>query len=161
MHNFSSIKTMNMNKDKTWTKWRRLLIYTDGFSTAKCYQLRIACCYENYLAYFLCGFLSRNEKFAEIRAGSLSRLPASPLDFPNAPYTDFQKDWFQTRRKFTYDCFFSSNMLHLCSNISECISTEPTNLSFPFTSKLNTFVRTYSIESVSYTHLTLPTKLEV
>jgi len=53
-----------------------LLIYTDGFSAAKRYQRRIACCYENYLTYFLCGFLGGNEKFAEIRAGSLSRLPA-------------------------------------------------------------------------------------
>ena len=31
----------------------------------------MACCYENYLAYFLCGFLGGNEKNAEIRAGSL------------------------------------------------------------------------------------------
>ena len=31
--------------------------------------------YENFLAHFLCGFLSGNEKFAEIIAGSLSRLP--------------------------------------------------------------------------------------
>ena len=62
---------------------------------AKRYQRHIACCYENYLAYFLCGFLGGNEKFAEIRAGSLSRLPASPLDFANAPYTDFQKIEFK------------------------------------------------------------------
>ena len=48
-----------------------------------------ACCYknvytanvytfgENYLAYFFCSFWGGNEKFAEIRAGSLSHLGAS------------------------------------------------------------------------------------
>ena len=30
---------------------------------------------------FFCGFWGGNEKFAEIRAGSLSRLTALPLDF--------------------------------------------------------------------------------
>ena len=44
--------------------------------------------------------------------------------------------------------FCSSNMVHLCSNISECISTEPTKLSFPFTSKLNTFVRSKQQEHI-------------
>ena len=62
------------------------------FSAAKRHQQRIACCYENYLPYFLCGFLGGNEKFAEIRAGSLSRLAASPLDFASAPCSNFQKD---------------------------------------------------------------------
>ena len=58
-----------------------LKLSIDGFSAAKRYQRPIACCYENYLAYFLCGFLGGNENFVEIRAGSLSRLAASPLDF--------------------------------------------------------------------------------
>ena len=89
---------------KTWTTWRRLLVYIDGFSAAKRCQQRIACCYENYLA-SLCGFLCGNEKIAEIRAGSLSRLAASPLDFASALCPNFQKDWFQTRRKSTYDRF--------------------------------------------------------
>ena len=38
--------------------------------------------------------------------------------------------------------FCSSNTLHLRSHISDCISTEPTNLSFAFTSKLNTLIST-------------------
>jgi len=33
------------------------------------------------LAYYFCGFRDGNEKFAEIRAGSLSGLVASPLNF--------------------------------------------------------------------------------
>ena len=36
---------------------------------------------ENWLACFFCGCLGGNENFAEIRAGSLSRLATSPLDF--------------------------------------------------------------------------------
>ena len=90
---------------KTWTTWRRWLVYIDGFSAAKRYQQRIACCYENCLAYFLCGFLGGNENFEEIKTGSLSRLAASPLDFVSALCSNFQKDWFQTRRKFTYFFF--------------------------------------------------------
>ena len=35
--------------------------------------------------------------------------------------------------------FCSSNTLHLRSHISDCISTEPTNLSFAFTSNLSVY----------------------
>ena len=63
-----------------------------GFSAAKRYLQRMACCYENYLAYFLSSFLGGNEKFAEINAGSLSRLAASSLDFASALCSNFQKD---------------------------------------------------------------------
>jgi len=49
-----------------------------------------ACCYENYLAYFLCSFLGGNEKLAENRAGSLSRLAAWPLDYASALCSNFQ-----------------------------------------------------------------------
>jgi len=59
---------------------------------AKRYQRPIACCYENYLPYFLCGFLGGNENFADIRAGSLSHLAASPLDFASALCSNLQKD---------------------------------------------------------------------
>ena len=70
-------------------------MYIDGFSAAKRDQQRIACCYENYLAYFLCGFLGGNESFAEIRAGSLPRLAASPLDFASALCSNFQRTDFK------------------------------------------------------------------
>ena len=40
--------------------------YMAAFSAAKRYQRSIACCYENYLTFFLCGFLGGNENFAEI-----------------------------------------------------------------------------------------------
>ena len=126
---------------KTWTTWRRLLVYINCFSAAQRYQRPIACYYENYLAYFHCGFLGGNENFAEIRAGSLSRLAALPLDFASALCSNFQKDWFQTRRQFTW-LFRSSYTLHLRSHSSDCISTEPPNLSFAFTSKLNTLIST-------------------
>ena len=66
-----------MNNMKAFAR----LIYIDGFSAAKRYQRLIACYYENYLAFFLCGFQGGNENFAEIRTGWLSGLAASPLDF--------------------------------------------------------------------------------
>ena len=49
--------------------------------------------------------LGGNDNFAEIGAGSLSRRAASPLDFASALCSNFRKDWFHTRRKFTSDCF--------------------------------------------------------
>lgn len=67
----------------------------DGFSAAKRYQRPIACCYENYLAFFLCDLLGGNETFAEIRTGSLSRLAASPLDFAGALCSNFKRIAFK------------------------------------------------------------------
>ena len=46
-----------------------------------CCEFAIFC-----LAYFLCGFRGGKEKCSEIRAGSLSRLAASQLDFALAGY---------------------------------------------------------------------------
>ena len=66
-------------------------ISIDGFSSAKLYQQRISHLKSELSKVILpvkisqlisfCGFRGGNGKFAEIRAGLLSRLAASPLNF--------------------------------------------------------------------------------
>ena len=126
--------------------------YIDGFSAAKLYQRRIVCCYENYLAYFLCGVLGGNEKFAEIRAtGSLSRLAASPLDFASALCSNFQKRRIDF--KFTYDRFVRATrstcvrIFPTASQLSQLTSPSPSlrNSTLQFQHSGETFVRSKHI----------------
>ena len=58
--------------------WKRFTIFPRNLSWQRSYFRW------KLVGLFFCGFRGGNEKFAEIRAGSLSPLAASPLDFAHA-----------------------------------------------------------------------------
>jgi len=80
--------------------------------------------------------LGGNEDCAEIRAGSLSRRAAR---FRECSVLHLSKGLISYQKQIYIWLFCSSNTLHLRSHISDCISTEPTNLSFAFTSNLSVY----------------------